>query len=170
MGSRRSARPQGEQRSAQGSVLSTRVSCHRRSPGGMPGAPAPRGAVNGLLLRVIKMELKINSLLQRAAVVARLRAAAVVPGLSPASSGMGVGVAGAHRLAGSSTQGPHAVAATSLGTPLPWHRSPSPPAPGTASSRGKAARTRHRARPSPCPCVPDLPSPGTAGKASPEIF
>lgn len=58
-------------------------------PGGMPATLAPPGAVNGLLFGVIKMELKINSLLQHAAVVAKLRAADFVPGLVPESGGAG---------------------------------------------------------------------------------
>lgn len=111
-------------------VLSTWVSCHCHSPGGMPEPLAPPGAVNGLLLRVIKMELKINSLLQHTVVVAQPRAAAVVPGLSPERNWIGVEVEGGHHLAGGSTQAPRAVAATSLGTALPRHRSPFTTSPG----------------------------------------
>ena len=46
-------------------------------PWGNAGSTTPPGTVNGLLLRVIKMELKINSFLQRAAVVAEPCAAAL---------------------------------------------------------------------------------------------
>lgn len=51
------------------------------SPRGMPETPVPLGAVNGLLLRVIKVELKINSPLWCSAVVAQPRATAIVSGL-----------------------------------------------------------------------------------------
>lgn len=65
-------------------------------------APAPPGTVNGLLLGVIKMELKINSFLRRAAVTAKLCAAAFVPGLVPESCCAG---AECHLGAGGTAQG-----------------------------------------------------------------
>lgn len=61
------------------------------------------------------MELKINSLLQHAAVVAQPRAAAIVPGFAPERNWVGVEEAGGHHLAGGGTRALWAVAATSLG-------------------------------------------------------
>lgn len=64
-------------------VLSAQVSCNHYGPRGMAGALAAPGTVNGLLPRVIKTGLKINSLLQCTAVVAQPCATDSVPGLSP---------------------------------------------------------------------------------------
>lgn len=62
----------------------------------MPELLAPLGAVNGLLLRLIKMELKINSPFQHTVVMAQPRATAIVPGLPPGRNWIGVEMEGEH--------------------------------------------------------------------------
>lgn len=75
------------------------------SPRGMPETLVPLGAVNGLLLRVIKVELKINSPLQCSAVMAQPRAATIVSGLSSEKDWIKVEVEGGHHLVSTGTPG-----------------------------------------------------------------
>lgn len=90
----------------------------------MPETLVPLGSVNGLLLRVIKVELKFNSPLQCSAVTAQPRATAIVSGLSSEKHWIEVEVEGGHHLVSSGTQALWAATATSLGMSPPWHCSP----------------------------------------------
>lgn len=121
------------------------------------------------------MELKINSLLQRAAVVAQPRATAIVPGLSPERNWIRVEVEGGHHPASGGTWAPWAVAATSLGTSPPWHRSPLTVCPGCRIRLGQLRRGSSHpppgsAEPLPVLCPTSCPALAATGKASPEIF
>lgn len=103
-------------------------------PGEMLEVLALLGTVNGLLLGVIKTELKINSFLQRATVVAELCAAAQVPGLVPRSScvgakchqgadGIALGVSKGHGcIPGDVTSHHHVPCGRGAALPMTWAR------------------------------------------------
>lgn len=144
------------------------------SPRGMPETPIPLGAVNGLLLRVIKVELKINSPLQCSAVMAQPRATAIVSGLSSEKDWIKVEVGGGHHLASSGTP-----RLCGLQLPAPWgchlpgtaHLSPH--APGATfvwTSWGEAVPTTKEPGKGPVPCPTSCPALAATDKASPEIF
>lgn len=113
------------------------------------------------------MELKINSLLQRAVVMAQPRAAAVVPGLSPEGNWIGVEVEGGHHPAGGGTGALRAVADASLGMAPPWHCSPLTMCPGWEPCPARPAEAEQlppvtRSGRAPACAVPDLlPGPGS---------
>lgn len=110
------------------------------------------------------MELKINSVLQHATVVAKLRAAAFLPGLVPESSGAGAEAVspgcwwhGARVPKGlGGLWLPPATAATSLGTS---HHRPSP--------RATCRPSCGRAEPLP---LTSQPAPASVGKASTRVL
>lgn len=140
------------------------------SPRGMPETPVPLGAVNGLLLRVIKVELKINSPLQRSVVMPQPPAAAIVSELFSEKHWIEVEVEGGHHLGSSGTQA--LWAAPSLGMSPAWHCSPLTAHMSQVPLWSGPAGVRQLRPPpslaSPSCAVPDLlASPGSHGQGQP---